>query len=217
MSSSSSPTRLRIWSFGRFRTLQPEADVVGDGHVREQRVRLEHHADVALVRRPVGDVRRRRSMIVPGGRLLEARDHPQGRRLAAARRPEERDELARLGGQVEVLDGDATSPNCFWTPVSSRKLIGRGSSDLSARRRSGPGSASRGRCTAMTPIASHVSAEADQRRRPPARTAWLPPSSDEVRPERRPGEEGRDRVLADDDRQGQERAATGARPGGSAG
>ena len=41
-----------------------------------------------------------------GGRALEAGDHPQRRRLAAARRPEERDELAPLGGQVEVLDGD---------------------------------------------------------------------------------------------------------------
>ena len=30
--------------------LQAEADVVGDGHVREQRVRLEDHPDVALVR-----------------------------------------------------------------------------------------------------------------------------------------------------------------------
>ena len=76
--------------------LQPEADVVGDGHVREQRVGLEHHADVALVRRPVGDVLavdRDRA----GRRLLEAGDHPQRRRLAAAGRAEERHELALLG------------------------------------------------------------------------------------------------------------------------
>ncbi len=37
-------------------------------------------------------------------RVLEAGDHPQGRRLAAAGRAEERDELAALGGKVEVLD-----------------------------------------------------------------------------------------------------------------
>jgi hypothetical protein len=35
---------------GRPRTLQAERDVRGDGHVREQRVRLEHHADVPAAR-----------------------------------------------------------------------------------------------------------------------------------------------------------------------
>ena len=38
-----------------------------------------------------------------GGRLLEAGDHAQHRRLAAARRPEEGDELAALDVEVEVL------------------------------------------------------------------------------------------------------------------
>ena len=52
-----------------------------------------------------------------GGRPLEAGDHPQRRRLAAARRAEERDELAALGGEVEVLRRPPSSPKRFWTPV----------------------------------------------------------------------------------------------------
>src|SRR5947207_2882198 len=37
-------------------TPQPERDVVGDGQVREQRVRLEHGVDVSLVGRDADDV-----------------------------------------------------------------------------------------------------------------------------------------------------------------
>ena len=36
---------------GTLRDLQAEGDVLRDRHVREQRIGLEHHADVALVRR----------------------------------------------------------------------------------------------------------------------------------------------------------------------
>jgi len=90
---------------GSLAHLQPEPDVVGHVHVREQRVGLEDHADVPLVRRSVGDVLavdRDRA----GARLLEARDHPQGRGLAATRGAEEGHELAFLRLQVEVRDRD---------------------------------------------------------------------------------------------------------------
>jgi hypothetical protein len=40
-----------------------------------------------------------------GGREFEPRQHPQRRRLAAARGPEQRDELALVDGQVEPVDG----------------------------------------------------------------------------------------------------------------
>ena len=82
---------------------QPEADVVGHGHVREQRVGLEDHAHVALVGRQVRDVL---AVDLDAARVgvLEAGDHAQRRRLAAAGRPEEGDELAALGGEDEVLD-----------------------------------------------------------------------------------------------------------------
>ena len=37
---------------------------------------------------------------------LEAADHPQGRRLAAAGRPEQAEELAVTNLEVDVVDGD---------------------------------------------------------------------------------------------------------------
>ena len=47
--------------------LHPQAvlDVLLHGHVREQRVVLEHRVDVAVERRRVGDVARRRAAIAP--------------------------------------------------------------------------------------------------------------------------------------------------------
>ena len=75
--------------------LEREAHVVGDRHVRIERVVLEHHRDVALFRRDVvddaiadRDVRR--------GDLFQPGDHAQQGRLAAARRADQHDELAIL-------------------------------------------------------------------------------------------------------------------------
>jgi hypothetical protein len=42
-----------------------------------------------------------------GVRLFEASDHPQGRVLAAARRTEQREELAGCDVEVEAVDGHA--------------------------------------------------------------------------------------------------------------
>ena len=83
---------------------QPEPDVVRDGEVRVERVVLEHHRDVPVLRREVvhdaiADRHR------PVGDVLEPRDHPQRRRLAAARRADEHEELAVLDVQREVLHG----------------------------------------------------------------------------------------------------------------
>ena len=80
----------------------PEAkgDVVEHVEVREERVVLEDGVHVALVRRRVGnvgsvehDLARRRP--------LEARDHPEGRRLPAARGTEEGEELPTRHVQVD--------------------------------------------------------------------------------------------------------------------
>ena len=46
------------------------------------------------------------SSIRPRRRLLEAADHPEGRRLAAAGRAEEAEELAVADLEVDVVDGD---------------------------------------------------------------------------------------------------------------
>src|SRR5690606_11232034 len=87
--------------------LQREADVLGDAHVRIERVALEDHRDVAVARREVidglaveQDPTRRRA--------LEARDQRQRRRLAASARADEREELAfgdRKAQAVEHRDG----------------------------------------------------------------------------------------------------------------
>ncbi len=42
----------------------------------------------------------------PGRRSLEAADHPQRGRLAAARRPEEREELTREDVEIDAVDRD---------------------------------------------------------------------------------------------------------------
>jgi hypothetical protein len=63
--------------------LEAEADVVADVHVGEQRIGLEHHADVALVGVEMGDFAPRDGDRA-GGRMLEAGDHPEDGGLAAA-------------------------------------------------------------------------------------------------------------------------------------
>jgi hypothetical protein len=48
--------------------------------------------------------------------VLEAGDHPQRRGLAAARRPEQRDELTGLGLQVDAVDGAGGAVAALRTP-----------------------------------------------------------------------------------------------------
>ena len=82
--------------------LEAEGDVLGHRHVGEERVGLEDHADIALVRPQARDIASVDADLA-GGRLLEARHHAQGRGLAAARGPEEGDELPALDRDVEML------------------------------------------------------------------------------------------------------------------
>ncbi|MCY1229206.1 hypothetical protein D9M72_415630 [compost metagenome] len=92
--------------------LEAEGDVVLDRHVRKERVGLEHHVDRPPVGRDAGealpvenDLTRRR--------LLEAGKHAQERRLPAARRAEERKELACVDIKRKVVDGgEIAEPLC---------------------------------------------------------------------------------------------------------
>ena len=86
------------------RTRRPNARFSCDGHVREDRVVLEHEADVALPGRQVAD-RVAVEVHLAARRRLEAGDHVHGRRLAAAGGPEQRDERAVAAIEIEVLDG----------------------------------------------------------------------------------------------------------------
>ena len=81
--------------------LESEGHVVRDGHVRVQRVVLEHHRDVTVLRRDVGDVAVADEDLA-GVDLLETGQHPQGRGLAAPGRADEDHELAVLDLQVDA-------------------------------------------------------------------------------------------------------------------
>ena len=83
--------------------LEAERQIVLDRHVRVEGVVLEHHRDVAVAGREPGDL----TVADPDvtlGHLLEAGDHPQQRRLAAAGGPDEDHELAALDRQTDVVD-----------------------------------------------------------------------------------------------------------------
>ena len=84
---------------------QAVADVLGDVHVREQRVVLEDGVDAAPVRRDAGD-RPAGEEDLALGRLLEASDHAERRRLAAARRPEQARERTARDPERHRVDGD---------------------------------------------------------------------------------------------------------------
>jgi hypothetical protein len=79
--------------------LEPVLDVLAHGHVREERVVLEHGVHVAGVGRLRGHVGAF-EQDAPFVRRLEAGDQAERRRLPGARRAEHREELA--GGYVEL-------------------------------------------------------------------------------------------------------------------
>jgi hypothetical protein len=85
--------------------LQAERDVLLDRHVRKQGVRLKHHIDRAAVRRHLRHIDTV-DLDRAGGRILEPRQHPQQRRLAAPGRPEQREELAAVDVEPHVIDRD---------------------------------------------------------------------------------------------------------------
>ena len=74
-----------------------------DGHVREQRVVLEHHAEAALFRRQRIDAH----LVEPDAaarELHEPGDAVERGRLAAAGRPEQADEFAALDRQRKLVE-----------------------------------------------------------------------------------------------------------------
>ena len=83
--------------------LERQRDVLRDRAPLEQHRVLEDHAVVV-----VGACPRRRLAVDRGGparRLDQVADDPEQRRLAAAGRTDQRDELPRLDRQVDVLEG----------------------------------------------------------------------------------------------------------------
>uniref|UniRef100_A0A8W7P6H0 Glucose-6-phosphate isomerase n=1 Tax=Anopheles coluzzii TaxID=1518534 RepID=A0A8W7P6H0_ANOCL len=81
---------------------QREGQVFGYGHVREQCVVLEHHADVALVRRHAVE-RTLTQHDLAGSRGFEAGQHHQAGGLAGAGRTQQGKEFALADVQIEIL------------------------------------------------------------------------------------------------------------------
>ena len=81
---------------------QRESHVPLDAHMRVERVILEDHRDVAVLRRIEIDQLVANADFA-GGDVLEAGDHPQQRGLAASRRPDQGDEFAILYDDVDAV------------------------------------------------------------------------------------------------------------------
>jgi hypothetical protein len=82
---------------------QPELDVLERGQMRKQAIRLKDHAHVPVIRRYVRDVLPA-DQHAAGVGVLETSEDPQCGGLAAARRPEQRHELARRHVEVEAVE-----------------------------------------------------------------------------------------------------------------
>ena len=85
--------------------LERHRHVLEHGLVRIERIVLEDHGDAAILGI---DVVHRAALDAQfaARNVLEAGDHAQRRRLSAARRPEQDDELPLGDGEVDTLDGD---------------------------------------------------------------------------------------------------------------
>ena len=88
---------------GNAARLQGKGEILGDGHVRKQRVVLEDHADVALVRLDLLDGTALQPDLAAGG-ALKARQHLQAGGLAGPGGAQQGDELAPGDVYVEVRD-----------------------------------------------------------------------------------------------------------------
>ena len=89
---------------GHLLQLEREGDVVAHREVRVQRVRLEHHRDVAVLGLEVVDDLVADAQLTRRDRLQPG-DHPQRGRLATARRADEHEELAVGHVERELVHG----------------------------------------------------------------------------------------------------------------
>ena len=103
---------------------RPERDVVAHVHPGKQRVILKHHAAIAA--RPRNRAAAHRDGAV--GRLLEAGDDAQQRRLPAARRADQANELSRCDRKVDA-------PERLDLAVAHAKALGHAGHRQRRRRR----------------------------------------------------------------------------------
>src|SRR5690606_35065620 len=124
--------------------LEGEGHVVEHGHVRPQRVVLEHHGRGAALRWQVRDVPAVDHDLAHVG-SEEPGDDAQGGGLAAARRAEQAHQLPAVDLEVEVVDdaasaqvlGDARqvqahriwNPSASWPPMTWRRTSNSSATD----------------------------------------------------------------------------------------
>src|SRR5580692_8866709 len=83
--------------------LQAEGDVLLDGHVREQRVRLKHHVDRPLIRWHAGHILAVDEYL-PRARRFESAQHAQQRGFAATRGAQQAEYFALVDFQADIVD-----------------------------------------------------------------------------------------------------------------
>ncbi len=94
---------------------QSEADVLGDVHVREERIVLEHRVDGPVVGTKRGDVAPVEQH-APARSALESGDDAEARCLPAAGRPEKGQELAAVSSRDRRDRGRRCLPETLWIP-----------------------------------------------------------------------------------------------------
>src|SRR3954471_14555827 len=83
---------------------QAEGNIFTDRAMRKQRIVLEYHSHVTLVRRHMRDIDAT-DLDDTFGRRIEAGDHAQRRRLAAAGGPQQREEFSFPNAHIDGIDG----------------------------------------------------------------------------------------------------------------
>src|SRR6266702_4466581 len=78
-------------------------DVLSNRQMREERVVLKHHADVALMRGLVVEPPSVEAYLAVRGRFESGEHHERGR-LARARRPEQRQEFSLAHVEIQIID-----------------------------------------------------------------------------------------------------------------
>ena len=186
--------------------LEAEGDVAEDRQVREEREILEHQADAARLR---GDEARRPRHLEPvdqhpsGGRLLDAGGDAQQRRLSAARRPEQANDLRRCDVEVDagqrlrlvvvagdVLEGELRgkggggAPLAVAVPIGSARLGSRHAGRGLNQRRQRTGTLLRGEQAVTAYRGPHRRARLPRPRHPPARRPRCRPAPPRPHPRR---------------------------------
>lgn len=85
--------------------LQTESDVLFHRHMREKRIGLEHHVGGALIGRNAGNILALQQDAALS-RFLETGQHAHQRGLAAAGGTKQREELALVNIERQIIDGD---------------------------------------------------------------------------------------------------------------